>query len=91
MITEFVFFQTKTITHLIETAIYVATVDKSHEVLKHALQWYRDNKPKVTRQNEREISELWSAIFLSPNRVPSNFFTQLGEFLSLDNDFLIRV
>ena len=63
MITEFVFFQTKTITHLIETAIYVATVDKSHEVLKHALQWYRDNKPKVTRQNEREISDLWSAIF----------------------------
>jgi len=53
------FFQTKTITHLIETAIYVATVDKSHEVLKHALQWYRDNKPKVMHQIEREISDLW--------------------------------
>ncbi|XP_023347418.1 uncharacterized protein LOC111716208 [Eurytemora carolleeae] len=45
--------ETKTITHLIETAIYVATVDKSHEVLKHALQWYRDNKPKVMQQIER--------------------------------------
>ena len=25
--------------------------------------------------------------FLSPNRVPSNFFTQLGDFLSLNYDF----
>ena len=26
--------------------------------------------------------------FLSPNRVPSNFFTRLGDFLSLNHDFL---
>ena len=34
---------------MIETAIYVATVDKNHDVLKHALDWYRVNKPKVTK------------------------------------------
>ena len=28
--------------------------------------------------------------FLSPNRVPSNFFTRLGDFLSLNYDFLIQ-
>ena len=29
------------------------------------------------------------SVFLSPNRKPSNFFTRLGDFLSLNYDFLI--
>ena len=28
--------------------------------------------------------------FFSPNRVPSNFFTRVGDFLSLNYDFLIQ-